>query len=120
MGEKRPLGEYWNTWSSDSAAFYKEGVGPAETGWGSHESNDWNEGDFVRGGADEWNFRVWRAPGLCMEAETVLPMAGRVRGMVVRHDESFTIARALSDEATGYSPSVYYVYRPSDAAMESV
>lgn len=108
--EPRPVGEYWNTWSSDSAAFYKEGVGPAETGWGSHESDSWVPGDFVEGGEDVWNFRVWRTPGLCMEAETVLPMAGRVRGMVVRHDESYTIAQTLSDSSVQYSPSVYYVY----------
>jgi homospermidine synthase len=29
--------EYCNTWSTDSAAFYKEGMGPSEMGVGSHE-----------------------------------------------------------------------------------
>ena len=50
----------------------------------------------------------------------MLPMAGRVRGMVVRHDESYTIAQTLSDSSVQYSPSVYYVYQPSSAARESV
>lgn len=119
----RPAGEYWNTWSSDSTAFYKEGVGPSETGWGTHESKQFGAGDFVKGGADVEGFRVWRADGFCMEVETVLPLAGRVRGMVVRHDESFTLARFLSVERGGkrvYGPSVYYVYRPCEAAQASV
>jgi len=35
---KRPAGQYWNTWSTDSRAFYKEGVGPAEMGFGNVET----------------------------------------------------------------------------------
>lgn len=106
------MGEYWNTWSTDSAAFYKEGVGPSETGWGSHETRG---GDVV---FETEGFRVWKTPGFCMTCETVLPVAGRVRGMIVRHDESYTIAKYLS--SPGWSPSVYYVYRPSDATVDSV
>lgn len=98
-------GEYCNTWSTDSAAFYKEGMGPSEMGIGSHERLPAYM--FVAGGRTA-TFGVVNAPGFEVNAKTIVPMGGLVEGYIVRHDESFTINRSLS--VGGYSPSVYYVY----------
>ncbi len=118
-------GEYCNTWSGDSAAFYKEGMGPSEIGFGSHETLDLADvGGFKRetietidttnatrmwinGGAKE-HFRIVNAPGFETKCKTLVPLRGVFEGYVVRHDESFTINRFLTRGA--YAPSVYYVY----------
>ncbi len=68
------------------------------------------------------NFAVWNYDGFEMSALTVMPMesTGVVRGYIVRHDESYTIGRALESSDGTYAVSVYYVYHPSEATCRAV
>lgn len=54
--------EYMNTWSSDSWAYFEEGVGPCEMGWGSHEMDLGEEMLY-----EERGYKVLRACGFSVE-----------------------------------------------------
>lgn len=116
---KRP-NEFVNTWSVDG--LYEEGVAPAELGWGTHE-RQLPPNAFVHAGEGPCNQICIARPGIETWVRSWVP-SGEIRGMVIRHGESFTMSEHLtvSDEhgQAVYRPTVHYSYLPSDAAIASV
>ena len=116
---KRP-NEFVNTWSVDG--LYEEGVAPAEMGWGTHEKR-LPPNAFVHSGEGPCNQICIARPGIETWVRSWVP-SGEIRGMVVRHGESFTMCDHLtvSDDFGNaiYRPTVHYAYHPSDAAINSV
>ncbi len=113
--------EFVNTWSVDG--FYEEGIAPAEMGWGTHEIK-LPPNAYVHTGAGPRNQICLAQPGMETWVRSWVP-SGEIRGMVVRHGESFTMSEHLTvtDPITGnpiYRPTVHYAYHPSDAAINSV
>ena len=116
---KRP-GEFVNTWSVDG--LYEEGIAPAEMGWGTHERR-LPANAFQHSGEGPCNQICIARPGIETWVRSWVP-SGEIRGMVVRHGESFTMSEHLTvDDGYGnavYRPTVHYAYHPSDAAVNSV
>ena len=113
--------EFVNTWSVDG--LYEEGIAPAEMGWGTHELR-LPPNAYVHTGDGPRNQICLAQPGIETWVRSWVP-SGEIRGMVVRHGESFTMCEHLTvnDKVTGaarYRPTVHYAYHPSDAAVNSV
>ena len=113
--------EFVNTWSVDG--LYEEGIAPAEMGWGTHELRV-PPNAYVHTGEGPRNQICLAQPGIETWVRSWVP-SGEIRGMVVRHGESFTMSEHLTvnDRITGaamYRPTVHYAYHPSDAAVNSV
>jgi len=112
------VNEFVNTWSIEG--FREEGITTAELGWGTHEKElpplayEHKEGPrnqicLARMGMNTW-VSSW-VPDY------------RIRGMIVRHGEAFTISDKLTVWENGkavYRPTVHYAYCPSDAALLSL
>ncbi len=113
--------EFVNTWSVEG--FYEEGVAPAELGWGTHEKR-LPPNAYVHNGYGPRNQICIARPGMETWVRSWVP-CGEIRGMVIRHGESFTMSDHLTvtDDESGspqYRPTVHYAYHPSDAAINSV
>jgi homospermidine synthase len=116
--------EFANTWSVEG--FYEEGVAPAEMGWGTHEKR-LPPNAYVHTGFGPRNQICIAKPGMETWVRSWAP-CGEIRGMVIRHGESFTMTDHLTvwDEAgvdvgnPVYRPTVHYAYHPSDVAINSV
>lgn len=117
----KQVNEFVNTWSIEG--FREEGTTTAEMGWGTHEKElpplafEHPEGPknqicLARMGINTWV--VSWVPNY------------RIRGMVVRHGEAFTISDRLTvwDGGAGkkaiYRPTVHYAYCPCDEAIASL
>jgi len=116
---KRP-NEFVNTWSVDG--LYEEGVAPAELGWGTHE-RQLPPNAFVHAGEGPCNQICIARPGIETWVRSWVP-SGEIKGMVIRHGESFTMSEHLTvtneHGVAVYRPTVHYAYLPSDAAINSV
>ena len=112
--------EFVNTWSVDG--FYEEGVAPVEMGWGTHE-RQLPRNAFAHSGEGPCNQICIARPGMETWVRSWVP-SGEIRGMVIRHGESFTLCEHLTvNDQHGdpvYRPTVHYAYHPSDAAINSV
>jgi len=116
--QPKEVDEFVNTWSVEG--FREEGTTTAEMGWGTHEKElpprayEHEEGPrnqicLAQMGLNTW-VRSW-VPNYT------------IRGMVVRHGESYTISDRLTVwEGTKpvYRPTVHYAYCPCDAAIVSL
>jgi homospermidine synthase len=114
----KQVDEFVNTWSIEG--LHEEGTTTAEMGWGSHEKElpplayEHPEGPrnqicLARMGMNTW-VQSW-VPNY------------RIRGMVVRHGEAFTISDKLTVWDNGqpvYRPTVHYAYCPCDCAITSL
>lgn len=117
--EPKRVNEFVNTWSVDG--LYEEGIAPAELGWGTHEKtlpkNAWqHEDDGPR------NQICIAQPGMETWVRSWVP-AGEIRGLVIRHGESYTMSDHLTvwkDGRATYRPTVHYAYCPSDVAIMSI
>jgi homospermidine synthase len=117
--EPKRVNEFVNTWSVDG--LYEEGIAPAELGWGTHEKtlpkNAWqHEDDGPR------NQICIAQPGMETWVRSWVP-AGEIRGLVIRHGESYTMSDHLTvwkDGNAAYRPTVHYAYCPSDVAIMSI
>jgi homospermidine synthase len=119
--QPKQTNEFVNTWSVDG--FYEEGIAPAEMGWGTHEIK-LPPNAYVHTGEGPRNQICLAQPGMETWVRSWVP-SGEIRGMVVRHGESFTMSEHLTvtDPVTGnaiYRPTVHYAYHPADAAINSV
>ena len=112
--------EFVNTWSVEG--FYEEGVAPAELGWGTHERR-LPPNAHVHAGEGPRNQICIARPGMETWVRSWVP-CGEIRGMVIRHGESFTMSDHLTvwgdDGAPVYRPTVHYAYHPADVAVNSV
>jgi len=114
----KEIDEFVNTWSIEG--FREEGTTTAEMGWGTHEKQlpafAYRHKDgpktqicLARMGINTW-VRSW-VPDYT------------IRGMVVRHGESFTISDKLTvwkDGKAVYRPTMHYAYCPCDNAIISL
>ncbi len=110
-------GEFINTWSIDG--FVDELMQPVELSFGTSEKRrPIRAREHRRGSGTLYLER----PGAGTFARSWAPSIGGFQGMLVTHDEVFSIADYLSicdgDEFL-YRPSVMFVYHPCDDAMLS-
>jgi homospermidine synthase len=110
-------GEFVNTWSIDG--FVDELMQPCEVSIGLHELNLPRRARRHR--PDSGTLFLPR-PGGGTFARSWTPSVGGYQGMLVTHDEVFSIADYLSlreESAFAYRPTVMFVYHPCDDAMLS-
>jgi homospermidine synthase len=110
-------GEFVNTWSIDG--FVDELMQPCEVSIGVHELSLPRRARRHR--RDSGTLYLPR-PGGSTYARSWTPSLGGYQGMLVTHDEVFSIADYLSLRAEGgfaYRPSVMFVYHPCDDGMLS-
>jgi len=110
-------GEFINTWSIDGFIF--ELMQPVELSLGTHEKQLPRRARQHRPGSGTFYFP---RPGCGTFARSWTPSIGGFQGMLITHDEVFSIADYLSirdEERFVYRPSVMFVYHPCDDAMLS-
>jgi homospermidine synthase len=133
--QARELGEFLNTWSP--LGMQEEAQSCSELGWGTHEKT------FPYDGAKH---NVGDRNQICLHtrgANTVMTSwihSEKINGLLIRHDESYTISDRYSvypadlknpksyledtrnvdhKQVALYRPTVHYVYRASDSALAS-
>jgi homospermidine synthase len=110
-------GEFINTWSIDG--FVDELMQPAELSLGTCERRRPRGAREHRPGS---RTLYLGRPGASTFARSWAPSIGGFQGMLVSHDEVFSIADYLSirdGDTFLYRPSVMFVYHPCDDAMLS-
>ena len=110
-------GEFVNTWSIDG--FVDELMQPAELAIGVHELHVPRRARQHRRGS--YTLYLPR-PGGGTFARSWTPSVGGYQGMLVTHDEVFSISDYLSlreGQRFTYRPTVMFVYHPCDDAMLS-
>jgi homospermidine synthase len=113
---KRP-GEFVNTWSIDG--FVDELMQPSELSLGTGEPGRPPGSNLHREGSGSIYLR---RPGGGTYARSWLPSLGGFQGLLMTHDEVFSIADFLSvrnERGFDYRPTVMFVYHPCDDAMLS-
>jgi len=114
---KRP-GEFVNTWSIDG--FMDESMQPSELSLGSFERRKPRGAQYHR--RDSGTIFMNR-PGAASFARSWTPSGGGFQGLLMSHDEVFSIGDQLSlrnGNKLAYRPTVMFVYHPCDDAMLSV
>lgn len=107
----KPRNIFRNTWSA--VGFVEEGVAPAELGWGTHERQDFGV-SYDYGPKNQISLR---SRGINTWVKTWVP-SGPLVGMVVRHEEAYSISKYLTKD--GYRPTVHYAYLPCQDALVSL
>lgn len=110
-------GEFVNTWSIDG--FIDELMQPAELSYGTDEQR--RPRGACEHAPDSGTIFLPR-PGASTFARSWTPSIGSFQGLLVTHDEVFSLADYLSIRDAGrfvYRPSVMFVYHPCDEAMLS-
>lgn len=110
-------GEFINTWSIDG--FVGELMQPVELSIGTHEGKPPRHAREHRAGSSTLYLP---RPGCGTFARSWTPSIGGYQGMLITHDEVFSIADTLTlrdDDGIHYRPSVMFVYHPCDDAMLS-
>ena len=113
---KRP-NEFVNTWSIDG--FVDELMQPVELSLGTDEPRRSPGATAHRRGSGTVYLR---RPGGATFARSWLPSLGGFQGLLMTHDEVFSIADHLSvrdGTSFSYRPTVMFVYHPCDDAMLS-
>ncbi|RKP43401.1 saccharopine dehydrogenase NADP-binding domain-containing protein [Trinickia fusca] len=115
-------GTFVNTWSVDG--FIAECLQDAEIGWGTHETRlppgarRYRKDDGYRHAAPAIRLAT---NGIDTKVRTWTPHHGTFDAHVLTHNESISIADYLTltdaDGHVRYRPTVYYAYRPIDAAL---
>lgn len=116
----KKINEYCNTWSSTLESMYEEAMGPVEVSWGTHEKTI--PSDKVTNPHEQHNLLILQRRGMSTYATSYVPLSKNYIGMVVRHDEAFTMGREFSyyeGDKLISKPTVYYVYHPCDSTMQS-
>lgn len=113
---KRP-GEFVNTWSIDG--ILDEAMQPAEISFGTGEGRKPKGTQFHR---RESGTLFFNRPGAATFARSWTPSGGGFQGLLMSHDEVFSIGDYFSVKngaRFAYRPSVMFVYHPCDDAMLS-
>lgn len=106
--------EFLNTWST--VEFIEECLTRAEFAWGTHES------EIPDNARIEDGIIFFKDKAFCLQADSWIPYEN-FSGMVIPHDETFTIADYLSlknEHNYLYRPSVLFIYDPCPAAKKSL
>lgn len=110
---------FYNTWSS--LGFQAEATDHIMMGYGTHESDS---PDYIHPTDGQKNVVFIAERGMNMWEESVtLDHSGReitYEGMLITHGESNTLSAFLSTSDNSYRPSVYYIYRCCDIALDSL
>jgi homospermidine synthase len=112
--------EYVNTWSTDAVSWYDEALSYIEIGWGTHEKT---LHEYTNPKLSNEYQKIIDLMGSETFVYTYTPINKNVRGMLIRHEEAFTICRKLTIEENNkiiYKPSCYYIYSPSDSCVASL
>jgi homospermidine synthase len=107
----KPENVFRNTWSV--VGFVEEGCAPAELGWGSHESDHIG----LEYDVGPQNQIALRSRGINTWVKSWVP-SGPFIGMIVRHEEAFSISKYLTQGK--YRPTVHYSYLPCQDALLSL
>ena len=119
------INEYCNTWASTCEPFYEEGLAPVEMSFGNHE--ELPDEKYIE--ALEDNNKYIALNRLCTEtyAHSYTPGYKNYIGILIRHGENITIGETMSTykmqdgkKIRTWSPSVYYVYHPTQDTMASL
>lgn len=113
LGRRLNPGEFANTWSV--SGFISEGEQFAELAYGFHESYD-QASIFTH--KPRRPMALLPKKGFQQKVASYTPTAGADWAYLISHHESSAIADMLSTE--DYRPTVYYAYRPADAAVRSI
>jgi homospermidine synthase len=114
---KRP-GEFVNTWSIDG--LMDEAMQPSEISFGTAERQR-PRGTRIH--QRDSGTLFMNRPGAATFARSWTPAGGGFQGLMMSHDEVFSIGDLLSLRSGGhltYRPTVMFVYHPCDDAMLSV
>jgi homospermidine synthase len=114
---KRP-GEFVNTWSIDG--FMDEAMQPSEISYGTSEKQR-PRGTRIH--QRDSGTLFMKRPGAATFARSWTPAGGGFQGLMMSHDEVFSIGDLLSLRSGGrltYRPTVMFIYHPCDDAMLSV
>jgi homospermidine synthase len=113
--DTKPDNVFRNTWSV--IGFIEEGTAPAELGWGTHENPlaPQKTGLFYDVGPQ--NQIALRSRGINTWVKSWVP-SGPFIGMIVRHEEAFSISKYLT--LGDYRPTVHYSYLPCNEAVLSL
>lgn len=116
---QRAPNEFVNTWSVPG--FMTECLQDVELGWGTHEPS--LPMGAVRPERGRQAALRLRQPGWATTVKSWSPRQGQFDAYVLTHHESISIADYLTldaPEPAGYRPTVYYAYRPTSLAIESM
>ncbi len=117
---RKQRGEFVNTWSVNG--FIKEGLQPAELGWGTHERHF--PADGLRHGYGCEAAIMLDRPGAATRVRSWTPLEGPYHGFLITHGESISIADHLTlrgrNGKVAYRPTVHYAYHPCDDAVLSL
>jgi len=103
----KKTGEFVNTWSP--MGYVEESIAPAELGWGTHETLKQGVNTYSEGPKNQVFFD---SMGMNTLVRSWVP-SGDIVGMVVRHEEAYSISKHLTVEKGGkavYRPTVHYCY----------
>ncbi len=103
-----PADTFVNTWSCPG--FLVEALAPSQIAWGTHECTSVTGMQMPRK-------RVAVLPGQAWQTEAVSYVPHRViHGMVIPHEEVFTLQKLLASE--DYAPSICFVYEMNQHTRE--
>jgi len=113
--------EYLNTWSSNAVSWYDEAFSYLELGWGTHEKVD---PDNLNINLTNEYQKVVDQVGCESFAYTYTPINKITKGMLIKHEETYTMCRKLTLKDNNnkiiYKPSCYYVYKPCESSIASI
>ena len=116
---QRAPNEFVNTWSVPG--FMTECLQDVELGWGTHEPS--LPIGAVRPESGCRAALRLQQPGWATTVKSWSPRQGQFDAYVLTHHESISIADYLTlgtPERESYRPTVYYAYRPTSLAIESI
>jgi homospermidine synthase len=115
------INEYVNTWAGNGNSWYDEALSYVEVSWGTHEKE--YPPNILPDKSNDYQI-VINKNGCNFFARTFVPSSDYLLGMVIRHEECYTIPKYLSvfdkDNKKIYQPSCYYVYNPNDSSKASI
>lgn len=113
--------EYLNTWSSNYISWYDEAFNYLEINWGTHEKILPKNINIKLSNPHQ---KIIDKIACESFAKSYVPLSKNMMGMLIRHEECFTISRKLSlydvNNNIIYKPSCYYVYKPCDSSINSL
>lgn len=116
----KEINEYVNTWSSDAISWYDEAFSFLEISWGTHEKKI--PKNINKELSNEYQIII-NDEGFNSYAYSYTPINKNLVGMLIRHEECFTITKKLTlrneKNEIVYKPSCYYVYKPCNSSFAS-
>jgi homospermidine synthase len=118
------VNEYCNTWASTCEPYYEEALAPVEMSFGNHE--EMPEDKYIEDLQDNDKYVAFNRLSIETSAHSYTPGYKNYIGLLIRHGENITIGESMSTYKTidgkktrTWSPSVYYVYHPTNDTMAS-